>query len=360
MMRLMIVRKPSSLLLLASLTLGGGCVMAACSSDSNGPSASSGGSSATAGGGSTGNAGNGGSHHGATGGSDNDAGAGAGAGEGGEAGSPASGDGGAAGEEPGTVVVVPPAACSETASWMGALPLPSVSTTADERLLSITADELDLAFLRDGVLYVAHRANAKDDFDAGTAVTLPAGYLADPGVALSADGATLVLVSSDGQSFAALSRSTRTANFGDTADPSAFQALNARAVQTLEHFAAPVLAPDGKSFVFSAFTPGQFGISVVYESLWAKTQWDMPRNISQSLFDGSGDKRPLPTGLSSDSRTLFYFDEAQSKELARFRDRPDAPLYDTIDLGALNGAMPNLACNRLYYSKAGDVLSEVD
>jgi hypothetical protein len=330
--------------------------MAACSSDANGPSAGSGGSSATAGG-SAGNASSGGSHHGASGGSHNNE--AAGAGEGGEAGS-VSGEGGAAGEEPGTVVVVPPAACPETASWMGATPLASVSTTADERLLSITADELDIAFLRDGAPYVAHRASTKDDFDAGTAVSLPAGYQADAGVALSADGLTLVLVSSDGQSFASLSRATRTDAFGDTPDPSAFQALNARAVQTLEHFAAPVLAPDGKSFVFSAFTLGQFGISVVYESLWAKTEWDMPRHISQDLFDGSADKRPLPTGLSSDSRTLFYFDEAQSKELARFRDRPDAPLYDTIDLGALNGATPNLGCNRLYYSKSGDVLSQVD
>jgi len=355
MMHPMIIRRPSSVLLLASLALCGANVMAACSSDSNGPSASSGGSSAAAGG--NAGSGDGGSHHGATGGSDSAA---AGSGEGGEAGSSGSGEGGAAGEEPGTVVVVPPAACSETAAWMGAAPLPSVSTTADERLLSITADELDIAFLRDGALYVAHRARAKDDFDAGTAVTLPAGYVADPGVALSADGMTLVLVASDGQSFASLSRSTRTADFGSAADPSAFQALNARAVQTLEHFAAPVLAPDGKSFVFSAFTPGQNGISVVYESLWVNAEWDMPRNISQSLFDGSGDKRPLPTGLSSDSRTLFYFDEAQSKELARFRDRPDAPLYDTIDLGALNGAIPNLGCNRLYYSKSGDVLSEVD
>jgi hypothetical protein len=356
MIRPMIARRPSSLLVLASLALSGASVMAACSSDSKGPSASSGGSSSTAGG-SAGKASSGGSHHGASGGADNNT---AGAGEGGEAGSPVRGDGGAAGEEPGTVVEVPPAACSETAKWMGAAPLAGVSTTADERLLSVTADELDLAFLRDGALYVAHRASTNDDFDAGTAVTLPAGYVADAGVALSADGLTLVLVSSNGQSFASLARSTRSANFGETADPSAFQALNARAVQTLEHFAAPVLAPDGKSFVFSGFTPGQFGNSVVYESLWVKTEWDMPRNISQSLFDGSGDKRPLPTGLSSDSRTLFYFDEAQSKELARFRDRPDAPLYDTIDLGALNGAVPNLGCNRLYYSNAGDISSEVD
>jgi hypothetical protein len=321
-------------------------------------------------------AGSGGTHHVATGGSGGGS-SGTGASSSAPAGQAgqAEADAGAAGLEQGNVVVVTPGACSETATWMGEAPLDVVSTNAQERLLSITADELDVAFLRDDALYLAHRSAPSLSFGAPTVVAVPAGYTAEAGAALSSDGKTLVLISSDGQSFAALTRDSRTAAFGATADASAFLALNLRAVQTLEHYAAPVLAPDGKSFVFAAFTPPpddgaggasevpvdpSFGLSVVYESVWSSTVWAMPTNISQGSFDGTSAKRPLPSGLSSDSRTLFYFDEATSKEVARFRDRPDAPLDFSVDLGDLRGAIPNSQCNRIYYSSAGDVATARD
>jgi WD40-like Beta Propeller Repeat len=271
----------------------------------------------------------------------------------------ADGSGGEAGEQPGTIVVVTPGACSETALWMGATPLATVSS-GNESLLSITSDELDIVFLRAGAVYRAHRATPSDSFGVAALVTIPAGYDATIGAALSSDGKTLVLVSSDGQSFASLSRDSRTVDFGATADPSAFLGLNERSVQTLEHYAAPVLAPDGNSFVFSGFTPGDDGLAVIYESTLSAGEWNMPNNISDSIFSGMPGKRWLPTGLSSDSRTLFYFDEATSKEVARFRDRPDAPLYDSVDLGTLTGAMPNAKCDRLYYSSAGNVLTDTD
>ena len=214
--------------------------------------------------------------------------------------------------------------------------------------------------MRAGAVFRAHRDAASGSFDAGTAVTLPDGYVATAGAALSGDGLTLVLTSTDGQSFASLSRASRTVDFGADADATAFAALNARSVQTLEHYAAPVLAADGSSFVFTGFTPGDAGLSVVYESALTAGQWAMPSNISHSVFDGTGSARKLPTGLSSDLRTLFYFDEGTNTETAIFRDRPDAPLYDMVALGQLAGAAPNSSCNRLYYSSSGDVLTETD
>jgi hypothetical protein len=336
--------------------LGGVCLVVACSSgsDSHGNPISLGGSSSS-------DAGSAGSRQfpnnpgGGSGGSAGDDTANAG-----QAGAAvADGSGGEAGEQPGTIVVVTPGACSETAMWMGAVPLDTVST-GNDTLLSITSDELDIVFLRSGAVYRAHRDAPSDSFGAAALVTIPTGYDATIGVALSSDGKTLVLVSSDGQSFASLSRDARTVDFGATVDPSAFLGLNERSLQTLEHYAAPVLAPDGNSFVFSGFTPGDDGLAVVYESAMASGVWDMPNNISGSLFDGTGSKRPLPTGLSSDSRTLFYFDEATSTEVARFRDRPNAPLYDSVDLGMLTGAMPNAKCDHLYYSSAGNVLTDTD
>lgn len=342
-----------SLVALSLFTLSGACLVAACSSGSDSQAApvALGGASTVGSGasggrslptGASGSSGSGGSANGA------------------DAGQPGdSGLVGEAGSPQGVVVVVPPAACSETALWMGAAPLAAVSTAASESLLSVTSDELDLIFLRGSAVFRAHRDSASSDFDAGSVVTLPDGYVATAGVALSGDGLTLVLVSTDGQSFASLSRASRGVDFGATADATAFTALNERSAQTLEHYAAPVLAPDGSSFVFTGFTPGVDG-SVVYESVQAAGQWAMPSNISHSVFDGQGSARTLPTGLSSDSRTLFYFDESTSLEMVIFRDRPDAPLYDPASLGQLAGAAPNAACNRLYYSSAGDVLTESD
>ncbi len=280
-----------------------------------------------------------------------------------ENGSGGSADAGAGGDQPGTVVTVEPGACSETAKWASPVTLNGVST-AHEKLLSLTLDELDIAFSRDGALYRAHRAAASADFGTAAAVTLPTGYDASSGVALSNDGLTLIVVSTDGTAFSSVSRGTRDADFGATADDSAFAGLNARSVQTLEHYAAPVLSLDGKTLVFSGFTPGADGLAVVYESTLSNGIWSMPNNLSAQISDfddGTGAKRKLPTGLSSDRRTLFYFDEGTGTEIARFRDRPDAPLYDHVDLGALAGAAPNAKCDRIYYTTAdANLVTETD
>ncbi|MES1178314.1 MAG: hypothetical protein ABUL62_28595 [Myxococcales bacterium] len=296
-------------------------------------------------------------------GSSDDAGQGGTANEGG-----AVGEGGEAGLEPGTVVVVPASACSETAKWKSPSPLGGVSGAGVERLLSITADELDVLFVRDGSVLLAHRTKANADFGTASEVTIPTDYDVTPGAALSADGKTLVLVAKSGQAFAALSRASRTAAFAATPDVSPFYALNQRAIQTMEHYAAPVLSPDGSSLIYTGFTPepeqgfpeGVEGVSRVYESQWANKAWQMPESVSDGFFDGTTAARPLPSGLSSDSRTLFYFDEKTMKQAARFRDRPDAPLNVVIDLGSRAGAVPNAGCDVLYYTSGGDVLTEID
>ncbi len=276
------------------------------------------------------------------------------------------GSGGEGGSEPGTIIDVPDGDCSESADWTGPIPLSGVSTNANERLLSITPDELDVVFLRGTALMRGHRNAAADPFGTAAAVTLPTGYDAGAGAALSADGKTLVLIASNGQGFASVSRATRSAAFGTTADTSEFIGLNQRSVQTMEHYAAPVLSPDGKTFVFGAFTPepaqgfpeGVEGVAYVYESVFSNGAWAMPNNLSEGIFNGTTAARPLPSSLSSDSRTLFYFDEKTSKQAARFRDRPDAPLYTLVDLGDRDGAVVNSACNTIYYTSNGNVLVE--
>jgi hypothetical protein len=349
-------------------------VAAACSSGSDGhaPALSDvGASTAGAGGTRLPTAGNAGASGRVTGGNSS---AGDDAGQGGtettEAG--AAGEGGAGGTagglEPGRVVVVPPSACSVTAKWSSPIPLAGISSNGDERLLSITADELDVVFVRDARVLLAHRTKANADFGTASEVTIPTEYDATAGAALSADGKTLLLVAVSGQAFAVLTRPSRTVAFSATADGSAFIGLKQRAIQTMEHYAAPVFSPDGKSLVYTGFTPepeqgfptGVLGVARVYESRWASGMWQMPESISDGFFNGTTAARPLPSGLSSDSRTLFYFDEKTMKQAARFRDRPDAPLSVGVDLGDREGAIPNAGCDVLYYTSGGNVFSETN
>ncbi|HET7545440.1 MAG TPA: hypothetical protein VFK05_36485 [Polyangiaceae bacterium] len=293
----------------------------------------------------------------------------AGAGNAGEAGAVVGeggngGNGGEAGEDEGAIIPVTPGSCSETAAWANATTLQGISTDANEQLLLISPDELDILFTRDGVPMRAHRELRSSAFGEAAPLTIAEGYSVEAGAALSADGKTLVLLSTTGQSFAAFTRSSRSEDFDSNADVSAFAAINQRAIQTSQHYAAPVLSPDGKSFVFAAYSPapeGGFsasfqGVSLVYETPWTGSGWAMPESISQDLFDGTSVARALPSGLSSDSRTLFYLDEGSGTQMARFRDRPDAPLYTVVELDARAHAMPNAECNRLYYSSGGDVL----
>ena len=352
------------------ITLG---LAVACSSnsDEHAPMVSDGGAPAHAGAGGrsqVGKSGSGGTAEAGSTGENDDGGMAGAAGSAGYA-SDEAGEGGEGGAwEPGMVVPVKPGACSETATWPHATPLEGISTDADEQLLAITPDELDILFLRDGSPMSAHRDLASTAFGAADAMTIPDGYGTKDGVALSSDGKTLVLLATSGptagQSFAAFTRPSRSAAFDGTADATAFAVINQRAIQTGQHYAAPILAPDGKSFVFSAFTPipeggfpnGFQGVSLVYEAVWTESGWTMPESISMALFDGSSVTRALPSGLASDSRTLFYFDEGSGKQMARFRDRPDSPLYGVVELDTRKGAVPDAPCDRLYYSSGGDVL----
>ena len=340
-----------------AVALGFG-VACSSSSDSHAPTLADGGASAKGGTGgrtSAGKSGGGGRSEGGNAGE---------ADEGGAAGGDAAGAGGEGGLEPGMIIPVTPGSCSQTAAWASAAPLAVISSEANEQLLAITADELDVLFLRDSLPMRAHRELAGESFGEPVALDVPSGYGLSAGAALSADGLTLVLLETGGQGFAAFTRASRAESFGTTPDASSFTGLNQRALQTMQHYAAPVLAPDGKRFVFAAFTPepeagfptGFAGTSVVYESTWSMSGWSMPESISQNLFDGTTAARALPSGLASDSRTLFYLDEASGTQKARFRDRPDAPLYTVVDLAERTGAVPDAKCDRLYYSSNGDVL----
>ncbi len=290
----------------------------------------------------------------------------AGESSGGSAGSSGSGVGGAAGEPtfesdagPGRLPSGP-ADCSETATWSGAKKLAGISVDANQAL-SLTADELDLAFVSGGALYAAHRAQTSDDFTVGAAIALPSGWTAATGFALSDDGKRLVLVNAAQTALGELTRSARDAAFAGNVDETAFSVVNQASTYSGNAFSFPVLSADDTQLFLSSMAPSGGSTVVVATRTNATDAWSSPTRIGSELDGPSGGAR-LPTGISADARTLFYFNQESMQEEARWRDTSglDAPLYDMVDFGARRGATPNTACNRLYSVASGSVVVESD
>ncbi|HEY8946976.1 MAG TPA: hypothetical protein VIM73_22185 [Polyangiaceae bacterium] len=281
-----------------------------------------------------------------------------------EAGESTSGEGGAAGAPvfesdagPGRPDLGPPQ-CHQTASWSSSTPLTGVSLDANQPL-SLTHDELDLAFIHGGVLYTAHRVQASDPFTVSAPVALPSGWDPKHGFALSDDGKRLVLVSVDQTAVGELTRSARDAAFISTVDQTAFELVNQASMYSGNVFAAPLLSADDAQLFLSSTAPGGSSTVVVATRTRPTDAWGTLTRIGAEL-DGPSGARRLPTGISADARTLFYFNEESMKEEARFRAAPiaNAPLYDMVDLGKRRGATPNTACTRLYSTSASSLVFE--
>jgi hypothetical protein len=255
-----------------------------------------------------------------------------------------------------------PPLCSATATWATATAVDAVSTARAERLLSVTPDELDLAFLREGELYVAHRSKASAAFAVGASITLPAGWSAKQGAALSSDAKRLVLVSDpDQKKLGELTRATRDQAFAGEVDESPFNDVNQDAIYAGQIYASPVLSAGDDRIYFNSGFPGATS-TVVVSTRAPGLPWKAPVTLTPTLLDGASGQRRLPTGISADERTLFYFNEESSHEEARFRASSalSSALYDMRSLGERRGATPNSACDRLYSESGSDVVVEKD
>jgi len=255
-----------------------------------------------------------------------------------------------------------PAACDQLSRWSSAAPVTGITSTASEKLLALTPDELDLAFLRDGALYVAHRSKTSAAFESGSALTIPAGFSAAHGASLSADGRRLVLVSDpDQKQLGEWTRASREVAFSGPVDTNAFSVINQDSDFTGKIYASPIVsATDDQLFFNSSFEDRDS--QIVVSTRTSTGTWSAPRTLSAGIFDGGAGQRRLPTGVSADGRTLFYFNEESGEEEARWRaaNSVNSPLYEQLSLGARRGATPNSACNRLYFENNGDIVAETD
>jgi hypothetical protein len=77
--------------------------------------------------------------------------------------------------------------------------------------------------------------------------------------------------------------------------------------------------------------------------------------LSSDILGRSDGNRLLPTGLSSDGLTLFYWDEEAEELSAIWRTNSVAFFYTSETLGDFAGGTPNQACDRLYFSGSGEL-----
>jgi hypothetical protein len=348
----------------AAVVLVGGLALLACSdakrspsvvgmggsTDSRPPLAHNGGEQAaagdSAGGADATNAGQGGSGH---------AGEGpvATAGEGGSATAGSTALGGA-GPDPIPPVGDPPI-CAHGLKFASGTRL-GMSAEGDDVLQSITPDELTIAWKNADHFYVADRDDVSDAFSTAVEVANGEQYVS---VTLSSDGLQLIGVKQD----LAVVEQTRTAGAAfddDEPGPGEFFAFNAtRATIPVANqvLADAVLGADDASFFFSHFTTSHTGdYATLFESRRVAGSWPFAAADLGARLYASDQKRRIPTGVSSDSLTLFYADEVAGDFRAAWRVNTQVPFdhSEVLDLGpGARAAAPGSSCSRIYYSALG-------
>jgi hypothetical protein len=222
-------------------------------------------------------------------------------------------------------------------------------------LLAMSSDELSMAFTTGSddslALHVADRATVDAAFSELT-VSLPDGYQAAKGVALSGDGRRLVIVRDDSSGFAELSRSARATAFGAEPDETRFAKINALKPMSGESVGWPVLSSDGTALYFVSY----FGQARVKQSELEAGVFSIGQSIDEFTLGGAIGEHKLLSGISDDQRAIFFFDQATSHATALFRSRPDAPFYEPLDLGERQGAAPNKDCSRVYSSVGSGIV----
>jgi hypothetical protein len=236
----------------------------------------------------------------------------------------------------------PPPRCDPATEWGNPVALANLSTPgADERLLGMTADERTLVFARDAQLYVADRDDATEDFAAPIEVVLPLEYGFENGLSLSADGLTLLVVKQDKLGFADISRTARGKTFDGSPSVSRFGLVNG--VLTMSGVVAwPALSADGTLVLTRLEGTDQTGFRIRGE------KFDDAVRIDSSTFGAVDGKHKLSQSLSSDARTLFFFDEDVGHAAALGSTTPRAAFTLRMELPGLLSAFASEGCERLY------------
>ena len=239
------------------------------------------------------------------------------------------------------------AECSPTGAWGGAA---KVSSDAADgaTLIGITPDELSMVWAEAAssvtVYNLADRSSRSAAF--GAHVELAAAAV----VALSPDGLRVVTFSETQDSLLTLSRADRDSAFG-SAQEGEFSRLNADAQAKGSLFSSCVFAPDDRTLYYTLGGPEErYPLHVSTRSDAAP--WPVGQALEQCELEAHAGYGRYPTGISSDGRTLFFYDSWRVEARAAWRAASSGPFTWFRDLGALSMPQPNGACDRLYYSAA--------
>ena len=224
-------------------------------------------------------------------------------------------------------------------------------------LAAITWDERTMVWTTNagGTVTVNYgdRAGRDDAFTTVHTLATSLGPFGEDKVALSADGLTMMFPSVDHKKLTQVSRASRSAEFdAATATTLPFNRISGGGEGTTPRLASDlVLSKDGRTLFFTDLTPTS-GVSIFFSDNLGDGTWGSPAGADAShLLIATGGARRRPSGLSSDGRTLFYFDEYVRGPKSAFRKlgAPDfTEFYDVNPIGVR--VMPTDACDRLYLS----------
>ena len=254
-------------------------------------------------------------------------------------------------------VYVPPK-CSVTMQWGTGTKLP-ISTAQPDFFGAVTPDELTIAWMTTaGAVLYADRNAATDPF--GAPQTLTAGIALDR-VALSVDGLTMIVVTTSRNALAQVTRGSRGSAFTTTLDLKPFAGLDplsqegdAGTMPSHGLFADPMLSEDGQFFYYSQYGVSTLTMCESYKKTGDTSPWGQGRNLLETQLgapDTSG-VRMIPTGMSSDDLTLFYWDGVAKTEKAAFRDNAmkNNTFKQFLTLGpTYRNAAPVGSCGRIYF-----------
>ena len=248
--------------------------------------------------------------------------------------------------------------CQPDAVWRS--PVRVSLSDGDDTLAAVSGDERTIAWFHVGgpspELLVADRPDVAEDFGAPQVVSPPGGMFGAR-AALSPDGLQLVVVSPDQRRLVVLTRTAHGEAFElaeeGTAAAVQLAQLNAMLAELPDGHGVddPVWSKDGAEFLFSVTSPDGATIHAATRTGSGAFGAAAARDDCELATHGVGASR-RPTAMSADGLTLFYFDEARSRERAAFRAKRDAPFSVFVDLGERVAAQPNASCDALWSVRA--------
>ena len=231
-----------------------------------------------------------------------------------------------------------------------------------ERFASISGNELSIAWVvpiddATATVMYADRTSASEAFGAPRTLIPAEGYFALDRVALDHEGLRLAVVRADRHGFGVAVRASGAEPFG-APEPEEYSNLNPyqREVEPRDSFVGdPVISADGLAFVYSEYGGDIQDTVRVSLRQFPEDAWTSTEAFSVPELAREGELRRRPTGISTDLKTLFFWDEIAGAQRAAWRPTPLEPFDHFVDLGAFEGAQPNATCRRLYVALDGDL-----